>query len=320
MSGVNRVSIMVTGAAGYIGSGLCEFLQSNGRDVIAVSRSTEQQSSFLAVDLAREAVPDSYLKKTRVIVHCAGRAHKPKDPRSGNTEIHHFRDNCDAAERLARDAARCGVQRFVLLSSVGVNGTSNLRPFTEEDAAHPGDAYSASKYKAERALLKIQEQTGMEIVIVRPPLVYGPNAPGNFGKLVKALESGIPLPLGAVSNQRSFVGLGNLVDFLSVCIDHPAAANQVFLVSDGNDLSTTDFLRSAAKGLGKSARLLPIPAWLLKTSLVLIGRRDMAISLLDSLRIDITKARQLLGWEPPMSVDEGLDKTVGSLQSADGRR
>ncbi len=230
--------------------------------------------------------------------------------------MHEFRDvNTDLTLALARSAAAAGVKRFVFVSSIGVNGlTSGQEPFTPEGAANPQKPYAISKYEAEQGLYAISQETGLEIVVVRPPLVYGADAPGNFGTLVAMLRRGWPLPLEAVTtNRRSYVALPNLVDFLLTVCDHPAAANQVFLVSDGEDLSTADLLRRLAAAMGRPARLWPVPPALLRLGAIMLGRQDLAQRLLADLRVDISKTRRLLGWAPLVSVEEGLRLAVKGM-------
>ena len=220
--------------------------------------------------------------------------------------------NVDGTMNLARQAAASGVRRFVLISSIGVNGKSTCvgQKFTAEDLPAPHDPYSISKHEAELGLRQFASDIGLKVVVIRPPLVYGANAPGNFERLINALVKRIPLPLGAIHNKRSLVALDNLVDLIVTCLDHPAAANQTFLVSDGEDLSTTELLRRLGFALGKPARLIPIPTALLKAGAALLGQRNMAQRLCGSLQVDISKTRTLLGWNPPISVDEGLRRTA----------
>jgi len=219
------------------------------------------------------------------------------------------RVNVQGTLNLARQAAKSGVYRFVFISSVGVNGAATLKkPFTEEDQAQPHSLYAQSKYEAELGLKALATETGMEVVIIRPPLVYGPGAPGNFGSLMRWLQRGIPLPLGAIHNQRSLVALDNLIDLIVTCIDHPGAANQTFLVSDGEDVSTTELLRRMGRAMNCPARLVPVPAGFLKTAAALLGKRDMAQRLCGSLQVDIRKTREMLGWRPPLTLDQGLKK------------
>jgi nucleoside-diphosphate-sugar epimerase len=216
---------------------------------------------------------------------------------------------------LAALAADKGVKRFVFLSSIGVNGNNSVKPFSEKDTPNPQEPYAISKYEAEQGLLVLAKKTGMQVVIIRPPLVYGPNAPGNFGTLVNWLRRGVPLPLGAINNKRSFVALDNLVSFIALCADRtrsPKAANQVFLISDGEDVSTTQLLRKVADALGKKRWLLPVPVGLMSFVARFIGKGDVANRLFGSLQVDSSKARDLLGWQPVITMDEQLNKTVAA--------
>jgi len=214
----------------------------------------------------------------------------------------------DGTLNLARQAVDAGVTRFIFISSIKVNGeqTTCGGVYKAEDLPVPEDAYGISKYEAEQGLLQVAANTGLEVVIIRPPLVYGPGVKGNFFSMMRVVKKGFPLPLGAVHNKRSLVALDNLVDLIITCIDHPAAANQVFLAGDGEDLSTTEFLRGVAKAVGVLSRLIPVPAAVLMFGASLLGKKEMAQRLLGSLQVDISKARDLLGWTPPLSVEEGL--------------
>jgi UDP-glucose 4-epimerase len=222
------------------------------------------------------------------------------------------RVNVQGTLNLARQAAAVGVRRFVFVSSIKVNGESTQLgfPFTADDAPAPLDAYGVSKMEAEQGLRELAAQTGMEVVIIRPPLVYGPGVKANFAAMMRWLRRGVPLPLGAIHNQRSLVALDNLVDLIVTCLTHPAAANQTFLVSDGEDVSTTELLRRMGKAMGHPARLLPVPTGLLKLAATIVGRRDMAQRLCGSLQVDIEKTRRLLDWTPPLSLDQGLRKAA----------
>ena len=213
---------------------------------------------------------------------------------------------------LACQAAAAGVNRFVFISSVKVNGefTPFGSAFTEADAPNPQDAYGQSKHEAEQGLRQLSVDTGMEVVIIRPPLVYGPGVKANFAALMRVVQRGWPLPLGAVHNQRSLVALDNLVDFIITCITHPQAANQAFLVSDGQDLSTTELVRGMAQAAGVPARLLPVPVWALQAGASLLGMGDAVQRLCGNLQVDTSKARSLLGWVPPVSVEEGLRRAM----------
>jgi nucleoside-diphosphate-sugar epimerase len=241
----------------------------------------------------------------------AGRAHVLNDLSAD--PLAEFRlVNVNATLNLVVQAVKSGVKRVVFISSVGVNGfhSATGMPFSEEDRPNPHNAYALSKWEAEQGLLRIANETRLEVVIIRPPLVYGCNAPGNFGSLIRAVQRGWPLPLGAVHNQRSLVALDNLVDFIVTCITHPKAANQTFLVSDGHDISTTELVRGMAQAAGVSARLLPVPVGALQAAARLLGKGDAMQRLCGNLQVDISKARALLGWMPPVSVDEGLRRAM----------
>jgi UDP-glucose 4-epimerase len=252
-----------------------------------------------------------------VVIHLAARVHvmneKSDDPLADYRLL-----NVDGTVRLARMAAAFGIRRLVFLSSVKVHGEETAIPYTEESPLNPLDPYATSKYEAEEVLKKIAAETGLEYVILRPPLVYGPGVKANFFSLMNWLDRGLPLPLGAVQNKRSLVALGNLTDLIIVCARHPAAANQVFLVSDGEDVSTTDLLQRMAKALGRSARLIPVPVSLLELGAKILGKQATARRLLGSLQVDISKVQDVLGWRPPESVDDGLRKTAEWLTSTTG--
>ena len=258
------------------------------------------------------------LAGTSTVLHAAARVHVIEE--SATDPLSEFRRvNVGGTLNLARQAASCGVRRFIFVSSVKVNGESTEAGhlFTAQQSPAPLDPYGISKMEAEDGLRRLAQETGMEVVIVRPPLVYGPGVKANFAALMRAVQRGLPLPLGAVThNRRSLVALDNLVDLLITCIDHPAAANQTFLVSDGEDLSTTDLLRRMARAMNAPARLLPVPPALLKLGAELIGKGDIAQRLLGSLQVDITHTRETLGWTPPISVDEGLRRGAAGMVKA----
>jgi nucleoside-diphosphate-sugar epimerase len=213
---------------------------------------------------------------------------------------------------LAEAAAAAGVRRFIFISSIKVNGEATLpgAPYTAEAQPAPADPYGISKLEAEQGLRALAADTGLEVVIIRPPLVYGPGVKANFLSMMRWLHKGVPLPFGAIHNRRSLVALDNLVDLLVTCIDHPGAANQTFLVSDGEDLSTSELLRRMGFALGRPARLLPIPSRLLDVAAAMLGKTALAQRLCGSLQVDIGKTRELLNWSPPVGVDEALRKTA----------
>jgi nucleoside-diphosphate-sugar epimerase len=248
----------------------------------------------------------------RTVVHLAGRAHILKESVGDPIAAFH-RTNVEGTLNLARQAAFAGVSRFVFVSSIKVNGETGA--YRESDTAAPADVYGKTKLEAENGLREIEASTGLGVVVIRPPLVYGPGAKANFAALVRAVESGIPLPFGAIANRRSLVGRDNLVDFILTCLDHPAAHGQTFFVSDGEDISTTTLIYRIATAMKRPARLIPVPPALLWAAAAVAGKRAVAQRLLGSLQVDISKARTLLGWTPPVTVDEGLRVAVGKRSS-----
>lgn len=309
---LNSSTILITGATGFIGRHLYGLLLSKGRKVrCAVRTASKIEGASVVGDIGPETLWEKALAEVDTVVHLAARANilqeKSADPMTEFRKV-----NTDGTLALARQSANSGVKRFVFISSIGVNGNHNTSPFTEQDTPRPAEPYAVSKLEAEQGLRELTAKTSMEIVIIRPPIVYGYNAPGNFGSLVRWINKGIPLPLGALHNKRSLVGLDNLLDFIVTCIDNPAAANHTFLVADGEDLSTTDLLCRVGRALGKPARLIPVPVGLLKLGATILGKQDMALKLCGSLQVDISKARGVLGWTPPVSVDEGLRRVAGT--------
>lgn len=310
--------ILVTGATGLVGSALIDRLsQKKPREkLIAASRKKvswgTNVTSVLFDELNESTDWYEALSGVTSLVHCAARVHIMNE--SSKDPLCEFRRvNVDGTLNLARQAAQAGVVRFVFVSSVKVNGEESIpgKPFTALDTPAPEDPYAISKLEAEVGLREISDQTGMDIVIVRPPLVYGPGVGANFAALLRTLSRGVPIPLGGVcGNRRSLVALDNLVDLLVTCIDHPAAACETFLVSDGEDMSTADLLRRAGAAMGKSARLLAVPPVCIRWGTRLVGREDIARRLLSNLQVDMKKTCDLLDWTPPISVDEGLRRTV----------
>ena len=305
------MNLLLTGANGFLGSRLAVTLNAKPyvRLTAAVRRSVQLSAMNVVEVLSLDANTDwtDSVTDQQFVIHMAARAHIMKDE-ADDPLTEYRRVNVDGTLNLARQAVEAGVRRFIFISSIKVNGeqTSFDKPFTAEDLPAPEDAYGISKYEAEQELLQIAADTGLEVVIIRPPLVYGPGVKGNFSSMIQVVKKKVPLPLGAIKNKRSLVALDNLVDLIITCIDHPAAANQVFLAGDGESLSTTELLRGVAKAAGVSSRLIPVPASVLMFMATLIGKKEMAQRLLGSLQVDISKALDLLGWTPPISVEEGL--------------
>lgn len=301
-------NILVTGATGFVGSFAALTLSGDGHKVTAAVRRFVDLPLCTVVkvqDIDANTDWSVALSGCKIVVHTAACAHI--DGKSTiDFSAQYRRVNIEGTLNLARQAAEAGVERFIFISSIGVNGSSSEKPFTEEDTPCPVGLYARSKWEAEQGLWEIQRELGFDLVIIRPPLVYGPDAPGNFGRLIRWIEKGIPLPLGAVNNYRSLIGIDNLVDLVSTCIEHPLAANQVFLAGDGADLSTTDLLLRVSISMGKPCRLIALPRCWLMFAANLFGKKSVAQRLLYSLQVDITKSRNLLGWEPPISVEEGL--------------
>lgn len=312
-----KLNISITGATGFLGRALLDRLKVSPRfEVLALTRQKPLHFvdgiQYVQVDeLSFETDWKGILSGTNVLVHAAARVHVMSDT-AADPLVEFRRVNVQGTENLARRSVAAGVQRFVFISSIGVNGsrTNVGQLFSEVDKANPHNAYAISKWEAEQSLLRIADETGLEVVIIRPPLVYGFNAPGNFGSLMRAVQRGWTLPLGAVHNQRSLVALDNLVDFVVTCIAYPQAANQTFLVSDGHDLSTTELVRGMAQAAGVPARLLRVPVWALQAGARLLGKGDAVQRLCGNLQVDASKAHSLLGWVPPISVEEGLRRAM----------
>jgi nucleoside-diphosphate-sugar epimerase len=318
---IASTSLAVTGANGFVASALVQrcverIAERQADSVLALTRNMPvirvAGAQYLEVgNWSDDTDWHAVLNGVNVLVHLAARVHVMHD--TEHDPLAAFRAvNVQGTLNLARQAAAAAVKRFVFISSVKVNGeiTEPDRAFTDTDVSNPQDAYGQSKHEAEHGLRQISADTGMEVVIIRPPLVYGPGVKANFAALMRAVQRGWPLPLGAVHNQRSLIALDNLVDFIVTCIHHPQAANQTFLVSDGYDLSTTELVRGMAKAAGVPPRLLPVPVWALQAGASLLGRGDAIQRLCGNLQVDISKARSLLGWVPPVSVEEGLRRAM----------
>lgn len=311
------MKVLVTGATGFVGIALVSRLVDTGQFSVkaAVRRESYELHAKVEPIVTGDLTPNMDWQETLVgvdaVIHLAARVHVMTD--TATDPLTEFRRvNVDGTMNLARQAAASGVRRFVLISSIKVNGESTPlgQAFVAEDVPDPQDPYGISKHEAELGLRQLAAASRMEVVIIRPPLVYGPGVKANFQSMMRWLKRGVPLPLGAIHNKRSLVALDNLVDLIITCLDHPAAANQTFLAGDGEDLSTTELLRRMGFALGRPARLIPVPTSLLKAGAALLGRRDMAQRLCGSLQVDISKTRTMLGWNPPLSVDEGLRRTA----------
>lgn len=305
-----HLSILVTGASGFVGRSLCPALETAGYAVRAVGRD-------VVGDISPATDWTPHLDGVDTVIHLAARAHVMSDIAAEPLEAYRH-VNTGGTLNLARQAAAHGVRRMIFISSIKVNGeqTSPGRPFTAHDTPAPNDPYGVSKLEAESGLRALAAEAPLEVVIIRPPLVYGPGVKANFLSMMRWLDRGIPLPLGAVNNRRSMVNVDNLVDLIITCIHHPAAAGQVFLASDGEDLSTTALLRRLGAALGKQARLIPVPTQVIAFAARLLGRQAITQRLFGSLQVDSSLAQTLLNWQPLVSVDEGLRRTAAHFLTA----
>jgi nucleoside-diphosphate-sugar epimerase len=313
------MKVLVTGANGFVGGHLCHTLEANGIDVRRAVR--DPKPDAVAVGSINGTTDwAAVLPGVDAVVHLAGRVHVLKD--TARDLLATFRMvNVDGTLNLARQAAKAGVNRFVFISSIAVHGlTSGQHPFSHQDVPNPHDSYGLSKYEAEQGLKKISTETGLQLVIIRPPLVYGPGVRANFLRLLKLAGSGLPLPLATVHNRRNPVFIGNLCDLILKCLSHPAAAGQTFLVSDDQDISTPELLRKLAKAINKKAWLFPMFGGALRLAGLITGRSGEIARLCGSLQVDISYTKELLGWAPPFTLDEGIRATVSDYLSAQGNR
>ena len=314
------MTILITGASGFVGSAVLRHFQKQTALVRPVFRSAASahnaavnpKNAAVVSGLTADTDWSAALKDIKTVIHCAARVHVMQETAENPLAV--FRAvNVEGTLNLARQAAAAGVERFIFISSIKVNGEATFldRPFKADDQPSPKDAYGVSKAEAEAGLRSIAAQTGMELVIIRPPLVYGQGVKGNFASMLRWVAQGWPLPLaGATQNRRSLVALDNLVDLIATCVQHPRAAGQVFLVSDGEDVSIAELLRRIAQAQGKRARLLWIPVGFIKWAAHLLGKDAVVQRLVGSLQVDIAKNRTLLGWHPPLNLDEGLRRAV----------
>jgi len=306
-------AILVTGATGFIGQATCKALLSAGHAVTAATRAAPGQVHVRPVavgDIGPDTDWSAALAGCEVVVHLAAHVHVLSGKAADVTGDFH-RVNVEGSENLALQSARAGVRRLVFLSSVKVYGdVSKQRAFIESDRFEPTDAYGASKAEAEVRLKACCAESGMELVILRPPLVYGPGVRANFLSLLRIVDARWPLPVASITNRRSLVYVGNLVDALGVCLGHPAAANRTFFVSDGHDVSTPQLVREIASALGKTPLLFPFPPSLLRGAGLLTGRREQLVRLTESLQVDISSIKSTLSWNAPFSLHQGLAATA----------
>jgi nucleoside-diphosphate-sugar epimerase len=294
--------VLVTGAGGFIGQELCRVLEDRAFEVLPILRD-------------KNVGPDTEwaaeLEGVEVVIHLVAKTHEIRGNRVNDLAL--FRSvNVEGTVRLARQAAESGVKRLVFLSSIKVNGErTGETPFTAERTPMPEDSYGQSKLEAETALREIEQETGMEVVIIRPPLVYGPQVKGNLRGLINLVEKGIPLPLAAVKNRRSLVSIYNLCDLIRVCVSHPAAAGNTFLVADADPVSTADLVRYIADGLKRKAYIFPLPFWVLKMGARLVGKTKDVEKLTGNLQIDMSRTEEILQWHPPLTVAESFRKNFG---------
>jgi nucleoside-diphosphate-sugar epimerase len=306
------MKILVTGSSGFVGKSITAALLKQGHSVLAAVRfkaNSIKDAEVVVGDINGDTSWTAALRDVDVVIHLAARVHVMTE-HSANPLAEFRRINVDGTRHLAECATKAGVKRFVYVSSVKVNGEQTTLPYTELDEPNPQDAYGISKWEAEQALHKISPETGMEVVVVRPPLVYGARVKGNFAQMIKVLSKGIPLPFASVKNLRSFIYVENLVDTLILCATHPKAAGQTYLVSDVQDISTPDLLRKLSSAMGKPAKLLPCSSALIRLAGRLLRKSDQIDKLVGSLQVDSSKIRHELGWEPLFSLDEGLKATV----------
>jgi len=320
-----KPNVLLTGATGFVGGAVLRYLRDQGHAVTVAARA----SSKVADDALKVIRIDELdgqtnwragLENIQVVVHSAARVHvmveRDGDPLGAFRKV-----NVEGTLNLARQAAKAGAKRFVFISSVKVNGEATLegRPFTADDTPAPTDPYGISKREAEDGLRQLARECGLEVVIIRPVLVYGPGVKANFQAMMRWLVKGVPLPLGCIDNRRSLVALDNLAHLVMTCTTHPAAANQTFLVSDGEDLSTPELLRRMGQALGRPARLLPVPALLLRLAATGLGRRALGQRLCGSLQVDMEKTHRVLDWRPPVSVDDAFALTAHDFLERSGR-
>ena len=306
------MKILLTGITGFVGAALAQHLKAFPQFALyptfRCSHPDYPQATVVG-SIDRHTAWTKALQGIDTVIHLAARAHQIKDT-APNPEQAFYEVNTAGTANLVRQSIEAGVKHFIFISSIGAMATLSDQVLTADAPCRPDTPYGRSKLAAEQALIQQTQGTGMTYTIIRPPLVYGPGNPGNMARLIKLVNTGLPLPLGAIHNRRSLVALPNLVDLITTCLTHPAAANQTFLVSDNEDLSTTDLLKRLAKALDKPARLIPVPMPLLQATAQILGKPALAQRLCGSLQVDIRKTQRMLNWTPPYTVDEGLQATA----------
>lgn len=307
---------LITGVNGFIGRHLARELVSNGYEVIGTGRDAENKNNLDhyslmgSIDANTDWAPT--LKNVNAVVHLAARAHVVRD--KAKEPLEEFRKvNVEGTLRLARQSEQAGVRRFLFISSIGVHGNTSQEPFRFDDVVSPSEAYAISKWEAEKKLFEFCKKNTMEIVVIRPPLVYGAQAPGNFRRLLSALRNGVPLPFGSIHNQRTLVSIENLINLIRRCIEHPAAANKIFLAGDREDISTTQLLLRLGDALGHPARLLPVPVKWLELAGGMVGKRGVIQKICGNLQVNIDNTCEILDWMPPYSLDESFRKIAEGL-------
>jgi len=314
------MKVLVSGAAGFVGRALCDQLTVAGHVLVpTVRRTSGLKNERVLGEIGASTDWQTALEGCDAVVHLAARVHVMDDTTQNSLALYRA-TNTEGTLNLARQAVEAGVKRFVFISTIKVNGEGRDTPYRETDAAAPEDAYAISKWEAKQGLQRIAQETGLEVAILRPPLAYGPGVKANFLRLMRMVEHGFPLPLGAIHNRRSLLYLGNFVDAIRLCVEHPAAAGQTFLLDDGVPVSTPELIRALARAMGRSTHLLAVPVGVLELAGALLGKRAAVARLTGSLFVDSTAIHSRLGWVPPYTLQQGLAATVAGWQRCpDGR-
>lgn len=320
---MSRSTVLVTGASGFVGSALVSALQQSPEFAVRAAYRQAPAPGMEQVcigEIGSETDWSKVLEGVDVVVHCAARVHIMEEAGAAESLARFRQVNVEGTRRLAQQATAAGVRRLVFVSSIKVNGesTSGRAPYTYDESPAPKDAYGISKHEAEQALWNVARATGLEAVVVRPPLVYGPHVKANFNNLMQAVARGLPLPFGLTANRRSMVFLGNLVDLLQCCVVDPRAADNTFLVSDNHDISTGELVRQLARAMGRHSRLFPVPPVLMQFAANILGKNAVADRILGSLQVDISYTQTMLDWSPPFSIEQGMQATVAPLMNSAG--